>query len=162
MDESMPRLRNGVPVWFNPGTEVARIQEGSDESRLVLVGDSGRVVIERPPDKDRFWLLRWSLSYTEPYAVFTGRLLIHELEMFSTFALQDFRPNESHDLLREFGGSSAVVGVYIRWGRFLSIPGPGSGFLGDPNLSIRVTEGMRRHVQILLKCGRFEREPTLV
>jgi hypothetical protein len=41
-------------------------------------------------------------------------------------------------MIEPFGGTVAKQRKFIRYHEFLNIPGPGSGYQGDPNVSIEL------------------------
>ena len=71
-------------------------------------------------------------------------------ELLAAFGLNKFEgPSEGFNL--EYGAHTAVPGKYIRYGRWLNIPCPGTACDGDPNVSIWVEEMIQEAIIKLLE-----------
>jgi len=52
---------------------------------------------------------------------------------------------------KRFSAELALPGLFIRSGNFLNIPGPGTGYDGDANISIYLNEALRASLTRFLK-----------
>lgn len=54
-------------------------------------------------------------------------------------------------MIRRYGGTTADQGRFIRYNRFLNIPGPGTGHDGDSNISVEIRSEMQDAVAAFLQ-----------
>lgn len=84
-----------------------------------------------------------------------GRIETNPVELARMFRLSDERGDDTDEwLTQRYGGTVGVQGKFLRSGRYLNIPCPGTGHDGDPNISVFVTDEIRDAVGAMLASHR--------
>lgn len=155
----------GRPKWSNAcGSKMDMSIGASDDNRLVFGNRRAQLVITRASVEIPGlggWFVDWRISHYPHYdQVFSaGRRHFTKDDLIRAFALRDFDQAASQTLLTEtdrailcvFRGDFARTGKFIVWHNFLNIPAPGTGFNGDPNISIHVSPAIRNAVGTFLQ-----------
>jgi hypothetical protein len=119
---------------------------------VILAGSAAELHIAYEPNiarADAPWTLIWEIRHS-PKEKVTGTVIFTTEDVRQAFGLTDNRPDEENWLLERFGGQVASQGHYIRYGPYLNIPAPGTGHDGDPNISIKIDQKIRRAVARLI------------
>ena len=154
---SWPQIPWGdKPDWFQSHGGKMRIEVFDiKKKRLVLAGSAAWLSIYRlrRRDPDGRWLIRWGITHSPTNEV-RGRLVMDDMLMIMAFNLRNckvlFRPSLHHTLPQIQDADTAVASRFIRKGPFLNIPCPGTGYAGDPNVSVLIRDDMREAVRQLL------------
>ena len=132
-----------------------RVEEYDQENRrLVLKASAAEVSIIKAsvtyPDT-KGWIVDWevveSVAYDEKSS---GRRHFSDIELRRAFGLVSISDGFEGWLFNKYGAEYGEQGKYIRWRRYLNIPGPGTGHDGDPNVSIEIDETIREAVKKML------------
>lgn len=122
------------------------------ENRLILEGSVAYLQIDRGhPNRDGpdTWVISWRISeggteFSSGARIFSGT------ELAAAFDLNDWTGDYRSFLFDKHGAHAAMQGKFIRIGKYLNIPGPGTGHDGDPNISIFVSPAIQGAVRELL------------
>jgi hypothetical protein len=122
--------------------------------QLVIEASVANLTIRLRPDATPAyrWLVTWLVRHSRE-EFDTGTRIFSDKDMKGAF-LTDGQIEFGEMLITEHGGSSAHQGHYLRFRKYLNIPGPGTGYDGDPNISIEVDEAIKSAVQQLLESAR--------
>lgn len=150
-----PKIKLYYPDWwYGHGNKMQVSEEERDKTnkRLVIKGSAAEVVITRREDisNRKEWLVDYRIIHCSDVQFSSGRTTMSERELSAAFAINSDDPGEGESLLDQYGGDSASQGTYIRYKRFLNIPGPGTSRNGDPNVSIEITDEIKLGVSKLL------------
>ncbi len=141
----------GNPIWFHHhGIKFSVSASENDE--LVLDASAAHVHIKRYKRDDyRGWSVSWQVRYSRSERT-EGTVVINDAAFASAFDLVAPKDNMRDGwLIERYGGDAAYQGCFIRWGRFLNIPCPGTGHDGDPNVSIYISDDILIAVRALLQ-----------
>ena len=133
--------------WHAHGNKmVPTFQQGPN---LVIKGSVASLNIRGAGDPDTCsrWSLEWNITHADLSQVH-GEVYFDRNELPSAFGLQKDRGDEF--VLGLFDADSAKQGKYIRRGNLLNIPGPGTAYDGDPNISIFLDDEIKKAVTGLL------------
>lgn len=134
-------------------TEVSPLEEISEIISAVLMIERSLIT------NDYHWVLVWELSYGL-FDVYGRIAMFWERELLKAFchrpAVVEDETGNSQRLIRRFGGNAVHDGKFIRWNRFLNIPGPGTGDDRNPNISIYITEEIEKAVVELITCSKVD------
>ncbi len=145
-----PKTSCGVPYWWSSKGFKFSVKSFSKRSKkLILACSAGKIVISKSKDMEDYWNLSWEIVFCAGSKV-NGNLFFRTEVLKAAFCLTNKTYEYSDDLIKTFGGESAYQGHYIRWKNFLNIPCPGTGYQGDPNISIYVDEEIKKAVNELL------------
>lgn len=142
-----------VPVWFHMHGSKMRPEAIDLESKhLVIKASAAEVIIFPHPRRPQSWAIDYGIVHWASMSYSQGRVAMETEVLRAAFLGEDDPNNNQHGqaILYGFGGDAAEQGAYVRWGDFLSIPGPGTGHDGDPNVSIWVDEDIQAAVRELL------------
>lgn len=139
-----PERKFGYPVWWHHhGTKVNEIsKKGGD---LIIKGSAATLKISM---FGNLWQVSWKVIFSFNSGV-EGTVVMTSAELENAF---DIAPSPTYfgkHIIDRFGADTAKQGKYIRWKKFLNIPGPGTDLDGDPNISILVTDEIKKAVQEL-------------
>ena len=91
------------------------------------------------------WFVDWEIVQCRPYEEgVRGRAILSAEDLSVAFSAHSSGPyaNNQRNLAERFEADFMRQRAFIRRGRFLNIPGPGTGHDGDPNVSILLDEAM--------------------
>ena len=150
----------GRPSWFHPKGKRMEVK-AYDSNEKTLVMHSRAVEIDITPKfgssnstKQNGWVIKYQILHDGSMGVVArneGTFWFSEEDIKSAFGLSD--DCEAHTgqvIIDHAGGDVAYQGKYIRYSDYLNIPGPGTSFDGDPNLSIHLSYTIKQAVKILL------------
>lgn len=143
-----------VPVWWHHhGIKMRAFEEGEEDynpDRVVIKGSAAEVSIARHPSWTDQWAVEWKVVQAAGEEFSHGRVLMESEDLERAFGLSDEPGAFGIAILKNHGGTTARQGTYIRYERFLNIPGPGTGHDGDPNVSIQLDEKIQNAIQKLV------------
>lgn len=153
--EKEPEMAEFGPIWWvSHGTKMREAPHGSPKGELVLEGSAARLRISRfynTRAEIEGWCVEYKIEHGcgRPFQT-TGDVWMNDEELAAAFGVtDDFRQNNFY-IIDRFGGTVAKQRKFIRYREFLNIPGPGTGYQGDPNISIKLYPETIAAVQNLL------------
>jgi hypothetical protein len=152
----------GYPIWWHQhGSDMSVKGLNRQKGILVINGRSAKVTIMRASSLHRGmegWFVDWEIGFANHGIVHglpsmecvRGRIRFSDAHIKTAFGFEKTQDIHSRWLLEQYGADVAFHGKYIRWGRFLNIPCPGTGYDGDPNVSIEVSVNIHESIRQLL------------
>jgi len=134
------------PIWWHHhGIKVGMLQRKKREDPLEFTSGAASLKIVR--DAGRGYLATWRIIHG-PSSSVTGSVFFSEKELKQAFGVTDDIVWQSEaGLIEQYGATTASAGVFIRFQKWLNIPCPGTGKDGDPNLSMKISEKIKKEVQ---------------
>lgn len=129
----------GIPAWYHMHGSEIRVKEVDLEKHVfVLASNSAEVMIRR--HRSQGWELEYEIRQPDGSKT-EGKIWMCTYDLKAAFRISD----ECYEIwgasvLQRHGGDVAHEGKYIRFEKYLNIPGPGTGDNGDPNVSICVDD----------------------
>lgn len=135
--EKTPELKEAdIPVWWvSHGTKMRLVPDENLKNWVVIRGSAAEVRIMKAPGKG--WFVEYRIDHGG-FGQTNGRVWMTDSEIGAAFGLKDEIEHPSNYIIERFGGTVAMQRKFIRWKEFLNIPGPGTGYQGDPNVSIKL------------------------
>lgn len=145
-----PKLSGRAPIWFhNHGWKMEL--KGSSKKEILIKGSAAKLIISVNEEREDSYLVIYEINHGVGET--KGSIRFNMAMLLDAFGMTEHFKNTS--ILSDYGGDSAMQGAFIRWKDFLNIPGPGTAFDGDPNISLEINEDMRVAVRdMLLKRGK--------
>ncbi len=118
-----------------------------DRHVLYLAGSAASLSITRKISRsDIHWLVEWEVIQSGIERT-KGATCIDTDQLRVAFNILPAPVDEADAwLIERFGGDRAHQGQYIGWKQYLNIPCPGTGQDGDPNISLEVTDEIKKIV----------------
>ena len=119
---------------------------------LILKGSAAEVIVQKRNPQEGKWR-EWAVDYEViKFAgeFVKGRRFLDNVGLQVAFGLSNGVTPSGEFILAEYGGTTAVQGVFIRYNEYLNIPGPGTGHDGDANVSVLLTPEIIDAVKNLL------------
>jgi len=136
--EKEPEMAEFGPIWWvSHGTKMRVVEDECGKNVLVIRGSAAEVKITKMPGTDSGWLIEYRIDHGG-YCQSNGQVWMNESELAAAFRLRDDHENSKLWLIRRYGGTVAIQRLFIRYREFLNIPGPGTGYQGDSNVSIKL------------------------
>lgn len=132
------------PSWYHyNGVKISQIGINSANSptRKVLILGSKTVGIKIHRDPQGGYLIKYEIHHPSDTPTTWGKISMSEIEIQKAFGLSGKCNGEDEQ---------QIPGKYIKHGRYLNIPGPGTGKDGDPNISIYLDEALVSNVRAFL------------
>jgi len=144
----------GMPTWFHHhGTKISYIgfdNQGSPERIMLLESSAVEIRIHRRGRSENAYIVEYRITQS-PDSFNYCHICMSKKNLEEAFGLSNTCPEFGGQWLAdEYGADVAQQGQYIRYGKFLNIPGPGTGNDGDPNVSILVDEKMQKVIREIL------------
>ena len=151
-EKHIPELKAmGSPDWYhNHGGKMQVKASSVLNDFLVIQGSAAEVLITKK--NLHGCLVEWKIRHGGIENSVSGKVIFSRDEVLIAFGFFDCNLDafEGDWLLKRFGGTVAQQCKYIRYKQFLNIPGPGTGSDGDPNVSIEITEEIKKAIKELL------------
>lgn len=132
----------GPNWWHHHGTKM-HLQEVQNRRLLIISGSVAKIIISPATDAalpENTWLLKWEVHHSRKEGV-QGCVLFSTKNLRAAFSIPPTEPEPGHKwLYDQYGATSAIQGKYIRQGAHLTIPCPGTGHDGDPNISLELND----------------------
>lgn len=147
-----PLTSSGHPLWFNPeGAKITRITpEYNHPAEPILWLESDKVSVSIKYDIKDKWIFHYTIYINNESSIKCDISMSAE-EIYIAFGIIDECENRPWDrgqeIINQFGGQFCLQGQFIRWKNWVNVPGPGTGLKGDVNLSLEITEEMRKIVR---------------
>lgn len=142
----------GKPIWWHHhGSKIAVVS--TDVNTVGLQGSAASLLLIQE-GFHRHWLVKWRIQH---YGELLGSAVFTDEELRRAFNLPvDHHPHfQIFPVMGErYGADDGIPGKFIRWKEYLNIPGPGTGWDGDPNISIKLTPEITNAVQQVLDGNR--------
>lgn len=127
------------PEWWNPkGYEMILVDPDRTQTRLVIKGRAAVLFIRRrhlPLYLAKQWVVNWKIHFSTMDRV-SGQIAMDRLTLERAFGIENGTDENSKWLFERYKADSVRQGCFIRQGKFLNIPGPGTGVDGDINVSL--------------------------
>lgn len=148
VEERTPEMSGmGFPVWWHHhGTKMKLIAQGICNDLLIIQGSAAELVIGRI---GALWSASWKVIH-DPHTQVTGQAIFGNNDLLAAFGFMDRVGKLSKWLIDRYGGSAADQRKFIRYRDWLNIPCPGTGHDGDPNISIKIDDHIRKAVKELV------------
>lgn len=158
------KLVSETPGWWNPQGHAIKV----GTSGTVLTGEKADLALQSKESLDAFikirqvysrdkytlaWRVNHSGGFDTPYTA--GSIEVNSNDLKLMFAFLDGAEEGSAWMLRQYGGTAAVQGKFLRHNRYLNIPGPGTGEDGDANISIFVSDEIMMAVRDMLATKKY-------
>ncbi len=148
----------GIPDWFHHhGSKIDWIgfNDANSVRKTLLLGSSAVEIaitkdltgLAREPDG---WLLTYKINHsTQSFS--SGTIWLSLEDLLTAFGFSDvYDPEYGQPIINRCGGEVAYQGRYLRYEKFLNLPGPGHANDGDPNVSIYITKKIQVAVDELI------------
>lgn len=145
----------GPPSWCHHHSMKMVPEKQTDEEKaskiLRISGSAAFLIISFHPEEGEWcWRVDWRIYHgvgsDNGYRLFTKE----NLESAFTPSPIGSRSQEDRFFSGRYNADAGQQGRYLRQGRWLNIPGPGTGNDGDPNISIEITPEIYKAVKELL------------
>jgi len=141
------------PPWFHKKGLEMRLFSRS-KSQVVISGSEARTTITKADtlhERTVGWFIDWEMVQQYPYGIgVSGRRHFSDEELAAAFGLSDSEGKSGQSLRHKYLLQSVEEGKYGRTGNYLNIPSPGTGCNGDPNISVYITEEIRKAIAAIL------------
>ena len=140
------------PLWFNPeGAKITRITPEYDHpADPILWLESDKVNVSIRYDIRDKWIVHYTIHRVNESTIKCDILMSAE-GIYTAFGIidecDDLQRDRGQEIIDRFGGQFCLQGQFIRWKNWLNIPGPGTGLRGDANLSLEITEEIKKVVR---------------
>lgn len=115
------------PMWFIDGGRKLKHDPQEPPQQFVLRSKFAEIIVY--PDKEAGWDIRYNVEHADG-GTSSGRVFMSSKELRQAFGFE--------------GGPDATVnGKFIRSGLYVNIPCQGTGFEGDPNISLMLDEPLK-------------------
>jgi|SRR3989344_2737939 len=147
--EKKPKIHLFHPDWWHGhGIKMSLRTLELTPPKLVISGSAADLTIFDHEYKD-LWAVNWEVRQSQAEKV-VGRVLMTNNQLLAAFDHSNELDNYSEWLIDRYGATCASQSNFIRFRRFLNIPGPGTGHDGDPNISIELDEDIKKAVLKLM------------
>lgn len=159
-----PELVRGKPNWWHPGGSNINLVSVSENSINFASRFTKFSMIK---EYDRHGLImEWQIySQVDNHSTlkhhYQGKMNFDLPTAAAAFGLVDLCHSSSLWMIDLYGGSAARQGFFIRYGDYLTIPGPGTGRDGDANLSLLLDTEVKEWIVNLLPQTDELRQRTL-
>ena len=148
VQEKKPEFRTIGPIWWHHhGTKMKLKVLGIRNDFLVIQGSAAEVVITKAPDG---WFVSWKIRHGFNTGV-SGKAWFASSDLARAFGLRNDIPKFGEWLIQHPGGTTGKQHCFIRYKEFLNIPCPGTGHDGDPNVSIELSEEIKKAIEQLIE-----------
>lgn len=147
-----------APNWYNRqgwGMELDRSNTAQTQMGLKSLYGSDKLCVRYDPraETDTPWSLAWMLFGSGSERV-NGLVRFTAEDLRAAFGIADSITGPWADgsrwLLERYAATVAHQGRFIRLGRFLNLPCPGTGQHGDPNVSVFLNNGIVTAVRYII------------
>jgi hypothetical protein len=132
------------PKWWHPHGIKMIMPKRQKRGHLIM--ESGAAHLEISKNSGGGCTADWKIRHTMS-SVVNGSIFMTEKEFKQAFGISEQTDEFGDDILAEYGGSSARAGVFIRYQDWLNLPCPGTGHDGDPNISLKLTEEIKKEAK---------------
>lgn len=141
----------GPDWWHHHGTKVRVSNFDQTKKMLYLSASAADIEISVNLSKD-LWDVKWRIIFSSESEV-NGIVQLTTLQLGTAFALASchYQSEFGDGLLKQHDAEFGEQGKFIRRGKYLNIPGPGTGHDGDPNVSIRIDDEITINVLSLIE-----------
>ncbi len=136
----------GSPYWWNPRGALVYTPDKKEPGVLKFTTRSCHLHIWRGNKRDTWevrTLLNTKRGRVKVILHFTTEEFLSAFQLFRDLKKEKTEPDFAAEFESEFG----IEGLYIRDGRRLNLPGPGTGRPGDTNFSIKLTFWVKKRIQ---------------
>ncbi len=147
------------PSWWsakgiNMKVDGVVLERGKHPIVNIAIGSAARVSIFQCGSRRGDFEVQYHIEHCDG-SHSAGNIIMDRADLARAFGLiNGFGQGFSHGgaALREMGYEldAASQGKYVRLGDYLNIPHPGTGLVGDPNVSVEIKPEMKSAIQALL------------
>lgn len=132
--------------WHHHGIGMRLRETDLIAGKIVIAGSAAEVIIARGSSDS--YSVDWKVIHYEPIQEqASGRVWMNRWQLSVAFGLEDWVDEFSEWLIDRYGGTVACRGTFLRYEKYLNIPCPGTGYDGDPNVSIMLDEEIKEAVR---------------
>jgi hypothetical protein len=140
----------GIPEWHHNHSRKIYVDHLDMKCRILVLEASAVTVGIQLTLEPKGWLVEYEIKQSQ-LSSFKGTVWMTTGQLKSAFGLSDkYDVLFGKAVLADYGGTVAHQGKYLRYGDFLNIPGPGTGHDGDPNVSIDLSDEIKKAVAELV------------
>lgn len=136
----MPAPDDVRPSWFHRHGYKLAIESFDPEKLALTLASTATQLIVTPHGRGQF-LVRWRITNSKSERA-EGVIVFTTDRLKAAFMVPVTLPSEYQQFLANYDATHGVPGYFVRRGRFLNIPCPGTARDGDPNLSVFVSDDM--------------------
>ena len=143
---TVQKNKHGGPYWWNPIGALVYKPDREEPNILKFTTRSSHLQIWQSETRDT-WVVRWIINSRK--GRIKGTRYFTSNEFRSAFRLfRDLKVEKTDPKFAQiFDGEFGLPDLYIRSGRRLNIPGPGTGLPGDTNFSLKLTYWNQTRIQ---------------
>lgn len=133
-----------LPTWWSPKGDKMQVTSRDIKKGTLEISNGNVAKLRIRSLTGQKWRVSWTIHQVsgQVFGYFHADRQMLEVAFLVTIIVPEKMQNESR-----FEGQAFVQGSFIRCGRWLNIPHPGTGSQGDPNISIFVSNEMRDAVE---------------
>jgi hypothetical protein len=142
----------GIPVWHHHHSSKISVHNYNAVAHILMLKSNAVEVAIHPADFEvKGWVVDYKIKQSnESWS--RGHIWMSKDNLNTAFGLSDkCAVFGGQNILDVHGGDVAQQGRYIRYGKYLNIPGPGTGHDGDANVSICIDESIKDALKRLLE-----------
>ena len=135
--------------WHHHGTKLSPTEHIAWQWQTIE-SKAAKLVVSR---QGKEWILEWGIEHLGGKV--KGSIIVSTTSLKLMFGLRlpldeltDMQA--SRWMLEDYGAECGFQREFIRWGRYLNLPHPGTRQDGDPNLSLYVTEEIQEAIWFLI------------
>jgi len=148
-----------VPQWYHRCGFDMKVEAFDQKNRILVLKGEGAFLKISPFDlhcgeEGEAWRLEWKIFHG-PVECVKGCVVLWLGRLRSAFGLvtkRQIEPYHNTVFTQQFGADSGIQGAWVRKENYLNIPCAGTGFTGDPNISIYLSKEIKKTVKKLLLC----------
>lgn len=145
-----PMGHHSPPRWWHSHGNKLRLTDGIARQWQTIESSAAKLIVTRYKS---VWRLQWQISHAG--AKSQGEATVSTIGLKLMFGLQVSRKDLAtsmpcHWMVEDYGAEFGSQRLFIRWGRYLNLPHPGTRHDGDPNLSLYVTEEIQEAIWALI------------
>jgi hypothetical protein len=148
------RVSDHPDWWHYHGHKVRCIgidSANSPTQRTLLFASNATNIRIHPDSNQKGWILEYRIRHS-PESRTDGVVWMSTGDFETAFGLSSkCECLWGQVVIDSHGGEFAYQGRYIRSGQHLNIPGPGTAYDGDPNLSVLLSDDLKRYVRMFLE-----------
>lgn len=137
MVEKKPNMNPLGPKWWHHYGMKMKLVECTENSIEIEGSAAWLGIIKAKYEKG--WIANWRINHGAHVSEVSGAAWFSDDDLRRAFALRDDIPKFGDWLIKQYGGTTASQGCFIRYRNFLNIPCPGTGHDGDPNISLELS-----------------------
>lgn len=142
-----------IPEWWHLNGNKMEVAEKNEDSITIKSSSAELHITKRGIDS---FNVRWKTNHL--IECVEGNLIMTSKDVYIAFGLSDnqmltYKYCDELDtkFLQRFGGTVGRRAHFLRYKNYLNIPCPGTSYDGDPNISIFISDEIKKEVEELLQ-----------